>query len=311
MSSTAKASGAWLISGAEGVGKQQLALHAAQSLLCQVGAETACQQCPSCLLFNADHPDFIVIKPEAAHSLGIEPIRSLAIELTQTPQVASRQVVWIQQAERMTVQAANALLKTLEEPNGAVVILLTTTRARQLLPTIRSRCQQIRIDVAKQEAKAFLAQHIDNETIIERLLVLTQGAPLAALAMYQHQELLSKSLQQLPQVLEARIQPSVWLSQLPDELKSYVAHWLTCITVDLLAVHAGVKPRYFPHWVGWYQSIAANTSVESWQQFLLLDSSGPRAVAEGAYVNLDQHLMATLHAWSLIAQGKEVCHVGD
>jgi DNA polymerase III gamma/tau subunit len=129
----------WL--GPDGVGKFLWAREAARVGLCLERGESDCR-CLSCT--HADnHPDFIVLGP-APETLKIESIRAVVHKCTLRPLVAKRRVVIVRDAHRLTVQAQNALLKTLEEPPGQSLFFLVTHREHQLLRTIRSRCHRLR-----------------------------------------------------------------------------------------------------------------------------------------------------------------------
>ncbi len=134
---------ATLFFGPVGVGKKTLANRLAQSLFC-TGMEKPCGVCPGCVRVQVgSHPDFIRIS--AQKSIGVDPIRELTVSLRAAAYEGGFKAVVIEEAGAMTVQAQNALLKTLEEPPPATVFLLTATSLAQLLPTIRSRCLPIQI----------------------------------------------------------------------------------------------------------------------------------------------------------------------
>jgi len=132
---------AYLLTGRPGAGKRALAMRWAQTLLCD--AQSACGHCQSCHWFEVGtHPDFMLLEGEGAlGSIKIEPIRTLSDKLSRHALRQGYQVVVIPDADRMTLSAANALLKCLEEPRGAVQFLLLTAHPSRLLPTIRSRMQ--------------------------------------------------------------------------------------------------------------------------------------------------------------------------
>ena len=139
---------ALLLTGPEGVGKALTLRALAAALNCQArppGAFTpGCGQCPSCRKTAQDlHPDVVWIEPRGA-TLKIDQIRDLVGALTSKPFEGGRRVVALQQAHRMTPQAANALLKTLEEPGQRTHLALITDQPGALLDTIRSRCQPLR-----------------------------------------------------------------------------------------------------------------------------------------------------------------------
>jgi DNA polymerase-3 subunit delta' len=137
---------ALLISGCAGLGKLDFAYQLAQRILCQGMSTEACGECPSCHWFRAQsHPDFRVITPEEdKKQIGVGQIRDLTAALTKTG-YGRYQVVILHPAETMNRASANALLKTLEEPNGEVILLLVCDHPAALLPTIRSRCREMRV----------------------------------------------------------------------------------------------------------------------------------------------------------------------
>jgi DNA polymerase-3 subunit delta' len=134
---------AYLLSGIKGLGKTALARAFAALLLCE--QHTACQHCHGCILMRAEsHPDFIMVSPaEKSQTIKIDQIRAIREKLSQTAHEGGYQVVIIAPADAMLTQAANALLKTLEEPTGQVVIFLIDDQKSALPATIVSRCQKI------------------------------------------------------------------------------------------------------------------------------------------------------------------------
>lgn len=140
---------AYLFSGPEGVGKRQMALAMASILNCtnrsnKTPFEPQCGQCTHCLRIARDqHPDLHTVKPDGQF-IKIDQIRVIQKAASTRPYEAAFQVVIIDDAHRMTDEAANALLKTLEEPPLTMRLILITSQAHLLLDTIRSRCQLVR-----------------------------------------------------------------------------------------------------------------------------------------------------------------------
>lgn len=137
-------------------------------LLCQAADKTTqpCKQCKSCQLFRAgNHPDFSLLKPEPNRTLGVDEVRSLQNRLAQSPHQSGVKVAVIEQAERMTLNAANALLKTLEEPPGDTYIILTASRFDDLLPTVRSRLQIYRLSCPGVTSLAAWLSQYSNTTV--------------------------------------------------------------------------------------------------------------------------------------------------
>lgn len=137
---------AYLFTGPEGVGKKKTALALAQYLNCTNkpdGLIQSCGTCPSCVQAeNGSQPDIIVLEPEGS-SIKIEQIRTLINKVSLRNYESSYKVILINDAHLMTDQAANCLLKTLEEPTDNTIFLLVTAQAQNLPVTILSRCQQI------------------------------------------------------------------------------------------------------------------------------------------------------------------------
>jgi DNA polymerase-3 subunit delta' len=140
---------AYLITGPEGVGRRTLALRFAQALNCPEASTAGepCHQCRTCKRIEGmQHPDLAVVQAEEiGGSLKVEQIRELQHGLSLAPYEADYRVALLLRFEEATTSAANALLKTLEEPPEQVVLLLTARDADSLLPTIVSRCEVIRL----------------------------------------------------------------------------------------------------------------------------------------------------------------------
>lgn len=136
--------GGLLFAGEEGVGKEKAARAFVSALLCRApGADGACGSCPDCrLLASGGHPNLLRIVPET-HFLRIDEIRALKEELSLKAFSDRPRAAILVPADRMTPQAANALLKTLEEPPPGTHLLLVAHRVSQVMPTIVSRCQRI------------------------------------------------------------------------------------------------------------------------------------------------------------------------
>lgn len=132
-------------------------------LLCINKQESsACGNCKACDLFAAHvHPDFIqVTPPEGKHTIAIDEIRALADFVLAQPQLSTHKIVILYPAETMSKQAANALLKNLEEPRGSTVYFLLTKHQELLLPTIVSRCQVVHLHTQSPAVSAEIIKQI-------------------------------------------------------------------------------------------------------------------------------------------------------
>ena len=132
---------AYLFSGPEGIGKRLMAMALARAIVCL--EQRGCGHCQACRkIDHQNHPDLHILEPDG-NSIKIEQVRAFQRELNLKPLEASRKICMIEQAETMTLGAANALLKTLEEPRGDSLLILLSAQPNRLLETIRSRCQAL------------------------------------------------------------------------------------------------------------------------------------------------------------------------
>lgn len=176
---------ALLLAGEQGIGKYHLARAMAAYLLCRQPGETACGNCPSCSLFYAGtHPDLIEVMPEGeGKQIKIEQIRKLQSFAGKTAQQGGFRVVILQPADAMNMNAANALLKNLEEPGSNVLFILLSHRLSAVMPTIKSRCQQFSLPIPDRgQALDWLGGHLSSHAALhaEKLLKMAQGNPLLA-----------------------------------------------------------------------------------------------------------------------------------
>ena len=148
---------AYLFSGIEGVGKRTVAGIFAKALNCADGQFDACDCCPACLkIERTNHSDVMLLKPEGQF-IRIQDIREIQNQMRFRPFEGRARVFIIIDAERMNIAAANALLKTLEEPSPGNILILLSARPHQLPMTIISRCQQLRFSpLSRTDVAAYL-----------------------------------------------------------------------------------------------------------------------------------------------------------
>ena len=148
-----KVSHAYILDGEEGAGKNMLARAFAQTLQCERGGTEPCGESHSCKqAMSGNQPDIITVTHEKPASIGVEDIRGqLCGDIQIKPYSSPYKIYIVDEAEKMTVQAQNALLKTIEEPPAYGVIMLLTTNADAFLPTILSRCVTLKLRPVKNE----------------------------------------------------------------------------------------------------------------------------------------------------------------
>jgi DNA polymerase-3 subunit delta' len=148
-----KISHAYIINGEAGSGKKMLASTFAMTLQCETGNDEPCGKCKSCIqAMNGNQPDIIWVTHEKPASIGVDDIRvQLNNDICVKPYSSNYKIYIINEADKLTVQAQNALLKTLEEPPAYAVIILLTTNHEALLPTILSRCVILSLKFVEDE----------------------------------------------------------------------------------------------------------------------------------------------------------------
>lgn len=138
---------AYILTGEAGMGRKSLANAFAMTLLCEKGLSEPCMQCHACKqVMSQNHPDLLNVSHEKPDSIGVDDIRKQIHDTIMIrPYSSYYKIYLVDEAEKMTVQAQNALLKTIEEPPSYVVIMLLTTNQEAFLPTILSRCVQLKL----------------------------------------------------------------------------------------------------------------------------------------------------------------------
>lgn len=158
-----KISHAYILTGEAGMGRKSIANAFAMTLLCEKGGSEPCMTCHSCKqVMSGNHPDLIYVKHEKPGSIGVDDVREQINDTIMIRPYSSYYKIYIvDEAEKMTVQAQNALLKTIEEPPSYAVIILITTNQEAFLPTILSRCVQMKLKPLKDfTIKSYLTQNL-------------------------------------------------------------------------------------------------------------------------------------------------------
>ena len=252
---------ALLFHGEAGIGKLLTATRLAQSLSCEQAAAISdhdcCGHCRACLQIAArTHPDFFVIEPDrelAVPQIKIEQIREIEQQFIYRPLMGERKICLIDDADRLTIGAANALLKTLEEPPGHGLFILISSRPQALPITIRSRCQSLRFTPAAQtqvEAAVILKREL-SPTEARFLALVAEGCIGEALTLdtaalrAQQRECLDlvapESLKSITAILTAA--ESLAKADRGAEILSWLSRWIR----DLVIVLAGGNHEHLLH----------------------------------------------------------------
>ena len=266
---------ALLLTGARGIGKAAVAAAIARALLCETAygqrpGHLACGVCPSCHWIDAGHhPDLrhlgLLTNKEGkqAWEISIDQIRDLEEFVGMTAFRDGARVVLVDPAETLSVPAANALLKMLEEPGERTYFLLVTHRPDSLPATVRSRCRRVPVPAPTAPAQqAWLASQAGvSPADAARLLAFSGGSPLHARHLAD-----PSNLTAYRSLLEA-------IGSLPDTASVAVAdlvsganveHWYTLLqrwVSDLVRVSAGAAPRFFPDSAPRLQALRQRSSL--------------------------------------------------
>lgn len=237
---------ALLVQALPGMGDDALIYALARFLMCQQPQEhKSCGTCRGCQLMQAGtHPDYYQPEPEKGKTtLGIDAVREVSEKLYEHARLGGAKVVWLKEATQLTEAAANALLKTLEEPPEKTWFFLSCREPGRLLATLRSRCQLHHLSTPPESWSLGWLQREVTTSPADALtaLRLCSGAPAAALALLQPDSWAQR--QTLCQSAGAALESQDWLSLLPALNHDRAAerlHWLATMLMDALKIQQGV-----------------------------------------------------------------------
>lgn len=197
-----KTSHSYLFVGIEGIGKKEIAKEFAKMLLC-ISDNKYCNTCKSCIEFDSNNnPDFLYIEPEG-NSVKIEQIRYIQRKIQEKPIISNKKVYIINDADKMTTEAQNCLLKTLEEPPEYSTIILIGSNENMFLSTIKSRCMIIHFSkIEDEKIRKYLEEKYELKDISTNMLEIFQGSIGKAILLkdkkeqYEKIEVIIKSLKQ-------------------------------------------------------------------------------------------------------------------
>ncbi len=167
----------YMFVGETGIGKKMIAEQFAKMILCEDFNDNECNNCKSCIEFNGgNNPDYIYIEPEGK-IIKIEQIRQMQTTVIEKPINSSKKVYIIDDADLMTREAQNCLLKTLEEPPEYIVIILIVSNENKVLTTIKSRCMKLYFEkISDNDIKKFLQENCNIENINNNILRMCDGS---------------------------------------------------------------------------------------------------------------------------------------
>jgi DNA polymerase-3 subunit delta' len=278
---------ALLLKGAEGIGKLDLALNFAQSILCEAPLTSgyACQSCPACHWFEQEtNPDFRLIQPDAlsvsdeapdkeggkkaSREISVDQIRALSSFANLSAHSGGYRVVLIHPAEAMNNNSANALLKTLEEPTDKLLFILVTHKPQQLLPTILSRSLSFAVPMPSRDVgAAWLKQQGVPDPAI--LLAQTGFAPLSALhsvgegAGTEERKLMLAAVKQ-----SAKFDAIALAEQLQRAAPVQVIHFLQQWCYDLASFNLTGLIRYHPEQIDLIGNISKSLSLQALLRYI-------------------------------------------
>lgn len=187
-----KVSHSYLMIGISGIGKKMIAVEFAKAVLC-LGQNKACNNCKSCIEFDSNNnPDFLCVEPDG-NSIKIEQIRELQKRMQEKPIISNKKVYLIDNADLMTKEAQNCLLKTLEEPPEFATIILIGSNENEFLATIKSRCMILHFNpIEDLEIKQYLEENYQMNVISQEMLDIFQGSIGKAIYLKDKQEQYTK-----------------------------------------------------------------------------------------------------------------------
>ena len=297
---------ALLISGPRGVGKRSLADALVARTLCAAPGESACGVCHGCRMrASGYHPALLRVSPEEGkRQIRIDVIREVNAFVAQTPQQGGYRVILITPAEAMNPAAANALLKSLEEPGGRTLFVLLADIPSRLLPTIRSRCQHWSLAVPDETAcLPWLAEHLGDEQEARFWLGLAGGLPLAALTQA---EPASRALrQQLLETFEALVrgaEPVAEAARLDRQSTEAILWYGIAWLEDLIRLGLSGEPGELrnPDLLPLYRQAVKNARLRDWFRLLDYAREQRRLLAAGGNPNPQLVLEAWLVRWSAL-----------
>jgi len=302
-----KTSHAYLFEGPERIGKKLVALEFAEAL--QNQGETFSNTClaratpPGSPLVGGGireavslssgeskiNPDLIVLDSEKGESIVVAQIRELQSRLSLFPYSKKRKVAIINRAEAMTEEAANSLLKTLEEPSLTTAIILITSLAGNILPTIKSRCQQVKFLIpSEEELKVFLKDRREDDERIKQLISLSCQRPGIMMKLLDSREFFERRKKDFEKFSRAAggeiIEKMNYAEEIsgkdPGEIENILDLWLVVLRNSFLNCYKNKQSKILKQKI-----IKAIKAVREGKSLILNKKANPKLVLENILIN--------------------------
>ncbi len=250
--STEKMPHAIMLSGVSGIGKIDFARFLAAYLLCSKKLNgDMCGVCHNCKLLKSDtHPDFKFVQPESeGKAIRVDQIRELATFFTMSSQLSGYKAAIIYPADKMNRNAANSLLKTLEEPSSRSVMILVTERPASLPATVRSRCQVIDFAIPdKEQALTWLSDNSEvlDKSRLELALRLAAGKPFEAINFLneENMQLRVQEFSNIERIVAGKLSPMALAEKWSKANNKVLLEWLSSWVNDMILIKQAADSDY-------------------------------------------------------------------
>ncbi len=249
---------ALMLYGRPGTGIRQFAALLAGIFMCSEGQPLACGHCHSCRLNAAGtHPDLKLLEPEKEGGpVKVDQVREVVAFAQASAQQGGYRLVIVCPAEAMNANAANSLLKTLEEPGARTLLLLVSYAPATVLPTIRSRCQLMAMATPNAEqSRDWLQRHLSDPSVLDTLYQFAPQQPLYGLRLESMVAEMQTVAETLPPLIEGRAEilqtAQLWSSIDLGHLLLWLYQWLStaCLIEGQSRLDSGIAGRIHRSWV--------------------------------------------------------------
>ena len=230
-----KVSHSYLFIGQEGIGKKMIAMDFAKAILCLDEKSKYCNVCKSCIEFDSNNnPDFKILEPDG-NSIKIEQIREMQSKIIEKPIISSKKVYIINDSDKMTKEAQNCLLKTLEEPPEFATIILIGANESAYLNTIKSRCMILHFEnIQDEKLKEILINKFNQKLDNEMLLKFSQGSISRAINIIENKEIYEKVEEIISNIHKKDIIEIIKMSEIIYKSKEIINDILENINIQLM-----------------------------------------------------------------------------